>query len=251
MWANAAATGGTYTLTAFTQTTGAIAYNATAGTVQTALNALTNVANRGNCTVSGDLFSGFQIAFANGAITGNQSLTPAGSLITNTITDGTIGRMQKLVFSSTTALRDVLCLGHGLAVGDVLYVKGGSTYYGGISNFTVPTADTVRLSVLSGDSYAAASTITEIGKRTKANYEPGARVTRCNRITEYYFPGITSGIATASDIDIPQSQADGPSLVLAMLQGSGTLNASVGELTRWKDSPILSLTRTTIHAADV
>ncbi len=97
--------GGTFTLTMFGQTTGGIAYNASAATIQAALNALTNIQNRGNCTVTlptgqtsayvllpqsftgvdGTVFNynlatiRFTVSFANAVITATSSVTPAGS----------------------------------------------------------------------------------------------------------------------------------------------------------------------------
>ena len=56
------ATGGTFTLTFSGQTTGAIAYNASAGTVQTALEALSNIAP-GDVTVSGDAGGPWTVEF--------------------------------------------------------------------------------------------------------------------------------------------------------------------------------------------
>jgi hypothetical protein len=68
------ATGGTFTLTVGANTTTALAYNATAGTVQTALDALASVGS-GQCTVTGSAGGPYTIAFvaqANAAdITGN------------------------------------------------------------------------------------------------------------------------------------------------------------------------------------
>ena len=43
----------------------------------------------------------------------------------------------------------------------------------------------------------------------------------------------------------------GSILLLSIFAGTGSLNLSVGELTQWRDGPILSLTKTTINAADV
>jgi hypothetical protein len=73
----------------------------------------------------------------------------------------------------------------------------------------------------------------------------------CKRISEFYLPGITTGITTADDISIPVNQGDGSILLLSIFAGTGSLNLSVGELTQWRDGPILSLTKTTINAADV
>lgn len=249
---NTGATGGTYTLTAFTQTTAAIAYNATAATVAGALNALSNVAARGNCAVSGDLVSGFAITFANAAITtSGASLTPTGSASAAAIIDGGIGRIHRTTFSNPTSYRDLYIANHGIVFGDTLFIRGttGPTYYSGITAFSTPDANTLRLVVAPTDAWAAVTTIDECGKRTCYHYESGAVAVRCKRITDFYLPGVTPGITTADDITLPVNQSDSIALLLALLAGTGTLNYVVGELTPWR-GPILSLTKTTINAAD-
>jgi len=246
------ATGGTYTLTAFASATTALAYNASASDVQTALNAITAVSNRGNCVVAGSLVEGFSIAFANAAATGTSaSLTPSPMTTTVAITDTGIGRLQTLRMNRSTSSRDLYIEGHGISTGGALFIKGGASYFSGISNYTVPDANTIRINVAASDSFAAASAVTECGIRTRYLYEAGSVAVRCNRITSFYLPGITTGITTAADIPLPANQGDGPSLLLALLGGGSTLNVNVGELTQWRDGPILSLTKTTINAADV
>jgi len=246
------ATGGTYTLTALGYTTTSLAYNADATAVQSALNALAGVAAVGNCTVAGTLVAGFTISFANAVLTAaSGSLTPANSFSTPSITDGGIGRTQKITFAVAGASRDLYIAGHGLAVGDSLYLKSGGSYYSIVTNFTIPDANTVRLNIAATDAWAAISTITECGKRTKTEYSPGTALVACRRITDFYLPGVTSGITTADDIPLPVNQSDGAILLLAIFAGTGTLNIAVGELTQWRDSPILSLAKTTINAANV
>lgn len=254
-------TAGTFTLTIFGQTTAAIAYNATAATVQSALNALSEVSNRGNCTVS--LPSGettiqaepkelkFTIAFANSVLTAiSASLTPAGSTATPSITDGGVGRTQKVVFAASTATRDLYSAAHGITAGGTIYVKGGSTYYTAITAYTVPDVNTIRLLISPGDSYAAAGTITEVGQRTKEAYEPGVATVPSNRVTDYYLPGVTPGIATDADIPRPADQSGDAAFFEAVFAGSGTVNWEVGQLAVYR-GPIRSLTKTTLLASDV
>jgi hypothetical protein len=250
---NTSATGGTYTLTAFTQTTAAIAYNATAATVEGALNALSSVAARGNCTVSGALDSGFAITFVNAAMTtSGASLTPTGSASVVAVIDGGIGRIHRATFSNPTSFRDLYIANHGLQAGDTLFIRAtaGPAYYANITAFSAPDSNTIRLVVSPSDAWAAVAAVDECGKRTRYHYESGSAAIRCKRITDFYMTGVTPGIATADEIPLPTNQSDGPALVLALLGGTGTLNLSVGELTQWRDGPILSLTKTTINAAD-
>ncbi len=250
--------GGTFTITIFGQTTAAIAYSVnTDATIQAALNALSEVSNRGGCIVSGisnnARYIRWVISFTNAAITGSAaSLTPAPCSITGSITDGAIGQKSKLLFTGGMALRTFYAASHGLSLSDTLFIKGGASYYSGIAgNFTLPDANTVAVTVSAAAAYAAAGTVTEIGKRTKTQYVPGASNVACRRITEFYLPGITPGITTADDIPIPANESDGSALLLAIFAGTGSVNIAVGELSQWKDGPILALARTTVNAANI
>ena len=254
-------TGGTFTLTIFGQTTAAIAYNASAATVQAALNALLEVSNRGNCTVTAYaatiLFDArtiaFNFQFANSAFTASTASTTPATVATISQQGVGWGEVQQIYFLSSGVSRTLYVSAHGITVADTIYlrVSSGATYYSAIvGTFTVPDANNIVLSLTSNPSYSAAAAFGEVGKRTKYHYEVGAQPIRCKRITDFYLPGITPGITTADDITLPTNQSDGAALILALLGGSATANVNVGELTQWRGGPILSLTRTTINTAD-
>lgn len=80
-------TGGTFTITYAGQTTAAIAYNATAATVQAALVALSNI-GAGNVVCTGGVLPGTAvvISFAGGALAGT---APALATTTGSLTGGT------------------------------------------------------------------------------------------------------------------------------------------------------------------
>jgi flagellar hook protein FlgE len=87
--------GGTFTLTYGGETTGNIAWNASANDIETALEALPNV-NPGDITVSGSIASGVTFTFKNtlgdtGLITLNSSLTDGGTAVTGTFAETTKG----------------------------------------------------------------------------------------------------------------------------------------------------------------
>lgn len=95
-------TGGTFTLSLDNQTTSAIAFNATAATVQTALQALLNIGTN-NVTVSGSAGGPYTITFADrlagvnpSLLTGNITLLTGGTpTFANVLT--TPGSMSKLL----------------------------------------------------------------------------------------------------------------------------------------------------------
>lgn len=112
------ASGGTFTLTFAGQTTGTIAYNASAGTVQTALEALSNIAS-GDVTVTGaspDWTVEFKQAHAGTdvpLITGNGgSLTGACTISVTTTTQGkpSTNTIHRLSSATTTVAEFVLTI---------------------------------------------------------------------------------------------------------------------------------------------
>jgi hypothetical protein len=244
--------GGTFTITVGANTTSAIAYNATAATIQTALNALASVTTRGGVVVSGTLTDGIAVAFQYGDFTVDAtSLTPTGSTITPSVTDDGVKRQHKLVFRSSSATRDLVAPNHGITAGGQLILANGSTAYWPVLNYLVVDQSTLRLLIAAEDAWASVGTFTLVGIRTKAGYTPGSRQVPARKITEFFLPGATDQPATADDIPIPPSQSDGPDLLEAIFAGTGTINWQVGELTQWRDSAILSLTRTTVRASDL
>jgi hypothetical protein len=79
----------------------------------------------------------------------------------------------------------------------------------------------------------------------------GSRYIRCTRTTDFYLPGVTQGVATLSDIPLPADQSGSAEFLDALLAGTGTINVQVGELTRWRDSPIYMITKTTVNVVDI
>lgn len=263
-------TGGTFTVTVAGQTTGAIAYNASVGTVQSALNALSNVSGRGGVTLlpvpDPVLYSPYQITFSAlysyPAFTVSLASTlPAGSTATVTRLDpysqgavsGFLGRQQSITFSgSTVGTRTVTTPAvHGITTADNIYVKIGTDWFFiAAGNFTVPTTTTIGLSAAAANAAIAAGQATEVGKRIRQNYEPGTVTVRCVRTSYFYLPGYTPGITTAADIVPPVYQGDAATMLQLIFGATGTINYDVGELAPWK-GPILSLSVVTVNAADL
>jgi hypothetical protein len=252
---------GTYTVTMFGDTTSALNYNASNATILAAVNALAGVTARGGCVLVGAGFGTgfspyvgitFSLIFANAGLSyNNSSLTPSPSNIASTITDGTVGRIQTLSFSAMSAVRTISAPLHGLTASNTLFLKTDATYVIFTGQFSVPDANTIILSPVSGTTPASAIAITEVGKRTKQGYKPGTTSIRANIVTNFYLPGVTTGITTTADIPLPTLQSDDASFLQAVFAGSGTINYIVGQWVRWMNSPIISQDTTQIAAADV
>jgi hypothetical protein len=96
--------------------------------------------------------------------------------------------------------------------------------------------------------YAAYSSA---GQQSRGPFSTNGKFVRCRRITDFYYPGITPGIATAADIPVPANESDSTVFIDKLLAGTGDINMQVGEIVRWKDSPIYSITKTLVAAADL
>jgi len=249
-------TGGTFTITVGANTTGAIAYNATTATIQTALNALTSVSDRGGVTVTGTGLSpdsasiAFSFDYANPIITANSaSLTPASSIA---ISSNALGYSQQLAFASSSANRTIYAQSHGITTQGYIFLKyNSSSYISGITAFTVIDSNTIKLTANAGNTAGTASSISEVGPLTKSNYAPGSGTIAASAVTSFYLPGVTAGITTAADIPQVSDQGDQTPFLLATFAGTGTINMNVGQLQPWNGTTILSQEITTINAADV
>lgn len=250
-FAAAVFTGGTYTLTMFTQTTAAIAYNASISAIQTALNALGNVSARGGVVVTGAGWDGagnisFTATFTAALFTASAaSLTPSPCVVTIT---RTAANVQTVAPQSQNTDRYFTLTAHGLAAGDTLYFYDGTTYTSGRTDFTVVNADQIKVSAAVSP-FNQAGLFTFAGKRTKAAYRPGVADLRGKLMTDYYLPGVTAGVSTMDDIALPVNQSDGDAFLAAVFAG-GDVNVVVGQLAYWRGS-ILMLPRTVVKAADI
>jgi hypothetical protein len=249
--------GGTYTITLLSQTTAAIAYNASLTTVAAAINALVNVTAIGGVGVTGTSALNFSITFAAlPTIAGNAgSLTVAPSTIT--VSPGSsVSRTQTIVFAAAAPPRLLSVPQHGISSGDTIFLATATTYYAAIAGgtaggtFSVLNADTILLNVSADSVFITADPFTTIGRRTKSDYRPGTTGIRCLKTTAFYFPGVTYGVDDFGDVPLPENQSDAATFLAATFAGTGTLNWQVGEIMPWV-GPILQQTTTTIDVADI
>lgn len=255
---------GTFTLSLLSQTTSALNYNSNVATIQNAINALSNVQTRGTVVVttgsgtstildSTSSVAAFSVGFSNNLITSNSvSLTPSGSSVNVVKLNDDTGRTQRILPQSATSTRTLYAAGHGIDPGETIFVRNAASVFANIaeSKVTVIDSNTVQLSVASSDSWASVASITEIGSRTKQNYEPGSVVIRSKTTSDFYLPGVTAGITTAEDIPIPVDESGTAAFLQGVFSGQSAINVRVGELQTWR-GPILVIDTTTVNAADV
>jgi hypothetical protein len=254
--------GGTFTLTFFGQTTAAIAYNAAIGTVQSAINALSEVTARGGVTVLGSGSNPninaaqnsiwFRVSYnAYSLLTGDGTgLFPAGSSVAVT-SSNPLKDVQNVAFNVGTVFQRTLTApAHGITITDDIIVKVGESYYTVAAGlFTISDVDTIGFSATAGAIFTAEGTATIVGKKFGQPYTAGVKLTRCVRVTDFYLPGVTPGIGSADDIPLPNYQGDASSLLEAIFDGETSINYEVGDLQQWRGCPILMRTITTLNAS--
>lgn len=249
-----AITGGTFTITILGQTTAAIAYNASLATIQSAINALSNVSDRGGVIVSGAGFASgtinFVISFNNiPAMTGNAgSLTPSGSAMAVSTTSSD-GRVQTISFSVTpSTVRTLFAAAHGITASDPILLQIGSAFVTvSAGQFSVPDGNTIQLLAASG-LINRAGTFINVGKQTGQVYTAESKLTRVQRVTDFYLIGVSPDVDDLSEIPLPAYEGDPASLLAAIFTGDPDINIEVGELSPWRDGPIVQRTRTTLDA---
>ena len=158
--------------------------------------------------------------------------------------------MQTITFRGGQSTRTVFAASHGIVSGDTVYIRATTAYYFGITNFTVNDSNTVQLVVPASAAWASVSSITQIGRRSKAGYKPGLANIRATNTTDYYLPGYTPGISSAADIPLATPQSDGDAFLQGVFAGTGNINYRVGELAFYA-APIIQQNTVTIRAEDV
>ncbi len=254
-------TGGTYTVTILGQTTAAINYNASIAAISSAINALSNVTAAGGATISGTgLVSGvinFTILFRNSAITGSAAtLQPAGSIVVVLANNPNSASAQGITLRTSTQ-RILSCPSHGIQSNDTLAVIGSQAVgytlpqyaYFDITSFTVLDANTIAINSSSSSLVFALPFIIYVCPLRVTGYQPAPINVRCSNITDYYLPGVSTGITTANDIPQPVPQSD-PVKFLAGCVTASTLNYEVGNMESYI-GPILQNTKRVVNVADL
>lgn len=138
---------------------------------------------------------------------------------------------------------------HGFTAGqDLLIIEG---QFAGVllsaSQWTIVDVNTIDGPT--GEDFSAL--VTHAAQYSRDAFPAGSRYMRCKRISDFYLPGISPGIATPDDIPIPVDESVSGAFLEKLLAGAGTVNVQVGEMRPWRDSPIYEITKTTIEVTDV
>lgn len=236
--------GGNFTLNLLGQTTGSIAYNSDAATIQAAINGLSNVAAVGGCSVSSLYQTNSNISFSVDIsaplISGASSLTPSPSSVVVTPTSSS-RKIQYVKFSGSGGSRLLtFSYGHGFSTGATLYCKIGGTYTFGVSNWTYTSANQITVSSAVAP-WNNVSTIQEVGAY-QGVYQPGPCPHTTRKIESFWLPGVSDGITTPADIPAGSASITDVSYLDAVCSGASFVNYSETDLETW-DGPILKRTK--------
>lgn len=247
-------TGGTFTLTFGANTTGALNYNDSAATINAAVNGLASVSGAGltfTCAQTLNVNGTLQFSIAGGTTTTRLTIN-AGSLTPTASSTGftfiNSGANQTVYIAERATLT-----GHGFSAGSNLIVYGGASASDIYFELVEPTTG---WSVIDANTIAwrniwlTSSSATVFGQ-SSGSYSPGSALVRAKRVTDFYLPGVTTGVSSMDDVPVPTFQGDPTSILNAVLAGTTSINYEVGELSQWKDSPILARTITTLNATNL
>jgi hypothetical protein len=193
---------------------------------------------------------GFQYSLPT--LTGNtDNVFPPGGVVYANAINSVAWRIS--VVAGTFTERVILTGVHGLSNSDTMLLRDGSNFeYVNSGNFSVVNATAVALNSAAGNAFSYAGTWTAIGRLGSTYAGGGVSVlTRIRKQTDFYLPGITPGISSADDVPLPVFQGSDSELVQAILGNSTQINYEVGELTQWRQTPILARTTITINPATI
>ena len=248
-----AITGGNYLVTLMGDTAN-LDYNANIVTINTAINALPNVAASGGAVISGTAWNGaridWQSTFNEPVITGDAAnLTPATASIS--AQDAGVAIVDIDLIAGVTD-RTLTATDHGITQGDSFLLYDGSTPRILVNaNYSVVSANIVALTPNYALSVSGVATFTNIGTITVPNYSPGPVTTVATRQTDYYLPGVTANVTTYLDIPVIEEQSTDTELLTAIFAGSGNLAYRVDSLGRWNGWPIYQQSQTVIDIANL
>lgn len=239
-------TGGTFTLTYKTSTTGALAYNAADATINAALNGLASVIADGLTfsatnrigtwpSASGYISLSITVGSTTSRVTMNAgSITPSGA--SEAFTYVANGTTQNIYIGSRATIT-----AHAFNSANYLAVDNGSAIHLVPDlHWTAIDSNTVSFNWGLGLGAVGVSS-TSFGQFLR-QYTPGLDRVGCKVATYSYLPGVTSGITTPADIPIPDPLLnDAQFLTTIAANATGYVNYDARDLTQWMGTQIYQL----------
>lgn len=136
---------------------------------------------------------------------------------------------------------------HGVTTQDIQF--GDATRWLVSSpNYTIIDADHIDLQ---GGFSTSAGNVTRASKKLRA-YTPGLAMLSCKLVSDFYLPGVSSGITTAADLPIPADLLNPDAFISAALANpTGYVSYQLKNLDRWLGSPIYRRDTIQLNFADL
>ena len=233
---------GNYSVNIFGSNTASINVNSNISSIQTTLNNVTAVSNRGGAVITGSGYTNnvlsFTSTFSANAFTGTSNLTATPSSVTIATVSNTNGRQQTVKLTASQTSRVLTFTNpHGIIAGDDIYLKMGSTYYLDRTDFTY--LNNTQISLNPAVSPWSTNTAISEGGKLVSIYAPGPVEHKGKKTTEFYLPGVTPGISSIDDIPDAAPSISDAAYLNAVVSDASYVNYATSAIEQWK-GPILS-----------
>lgn len=174
-------------------------------------------------------------------------------------TDGTIGTLiiratnqtRSLDADTPTNVRALTSASHGGVAGELLAVWNGDKLLGTLKVLSVTTDTvTIRADEAPWTIGTLAVTHLQFADISSTRYVNGPANCTVKEVTDFYLPGVSSGITTPADIALVAPKLDPVSWLTAIQAATAYVVIEGSQLQRWLDGPIYSQTTISVQMSD-
>jgi len=174
-------------------------------------------------------------------------------------TDGTNGSITIRATNQTRALdadtptniRTLTSAAHGGAAGDLLAVWNGDKLLGTLKVLSVTTDTvTIRADEAPWTIGTLAVTHLQFADTSSTRYVNGPANCTVKEVSDFYLPGVSSGITTPADIALVAPKLDPVSWLTAIQAATAYVVIEGSQLTRWLGGPIYQQTTISVQMSD-
>jgi hypothetical protein len=239
------ATGGTFTLTYGSSTTGALNWNDTGATIAAALNALASAVSDGitfgctnNLSSAGSLTIAATLTTIPSGWPKKVTMTATGLTVTTSKNPVTLVNTGN---SQTIYLPDHLTISsHGFDTSQRLAAANTNDVLLALPTAFWGSVDSNTIWLPSAGSF-----VWRIAGDYVREYVPGSKLARLRDVTSFYLPGVTAGITTTDDITVPIGLENPEDFLNALVTLTGWQDYQADGPSQWL-SPIYKLRITQI-----
>lgn len=150
-----------------------------------------------------------------------------------------------------TSIRTLTSAAHGGAVGELVAVWNGDKLLGTTKVLAVAT-DTVTIAADESPWSIGSLAVTHLqfADTSSTRYVNGPANCTVKEVTDFYLPGVSSGITTPADIALVAPKLDPVSWLTAIQAGTTYLVSEGSQLSRWLGGPIYQQTTISVQMSD-